>query len=122
MTVRNPYLSSRPAQAQTAGAADASRVRSADGPVSPVAPVAPAASASDSVQLSDAARAQQAEAAAQKAEVEQARAALNDLPGLSDDRVAELRQRVEEGYYDRPDVIAATAERVAQALTGETSL
>lgn len=31
---------------------------------------------------------------------------------VRDDRVQEVRKRLEEGYYDQPEVIAATADRI----------
>lgn len=119
MTIRNPYASQL-AQAQTSGSGETRRAGAgSDGPVSPVAPVTPQSGSSDSVELSEAVRAQQAKDAARAAEVETARSALAELPGLSDERLAELQQRVADGYYDRPEVVAATAAQVARSFGAE---
>ena len=108
------FPGSRPAAGPATGAAagpdEPARVR-------PAPPVGPASQgAGDRVELSEAARAQQAEAAARQTEVDAARRALRDQPGLSEARLAELRERVADGYYDRPEVVDATAARLADDL------
>lgn len=67
----------------------------------------------DRFELSDAARARQAEAAERQAEVESAREALGTLADLSPERIAHLRERVASGFYDRAEVIDAVAEKIA---------
>lgn len=84
------------------------------------APQAAAATASaersDRFEVSDAARARQAEAAAHHAEVDAAREALHAQDGLSAERLAQLQQRVEGGFYDAPHVVDAVADRAAHDL------
>ncbi len=70
----------------------------------------------DRFEMSEAARAHQAEVAEHHAEVESARAALRAEGDLTPERVARLQQRVEEGFYDRPEVVATVAERAAADL------
>lgn len=118
MNLHRLFPGSRPAAAGSAGPADkaeAARVR----PAPPVGPASGQGGSADRVELSDAARAQQAEASAHQAEVDAARRALHARPGLGDERLAELQQRVADGYYDRPDVVDATAARLAGDLRGE---
>ncbi len=47
-----------------------------------------------------------------------ARKAMLGIPPLSDDRVADILLRVQEGYYSQPEVLKTIAANVAQALTG----
>lgn len=117
MNVPRLFSGSRPTTGPAADAAETDRARARTSPVPP----APSATAgrSDRFELSDAARARQAEAAAHQNEVETARQALRAQPGLSDERAAEIKQRIADGFYDRPDVVAATADRLAGALRGE---
>ncbi|MDT0632353.1 hypothetical protein RQM47_11770 [Rubrivirga sp. S365] len=116
MNLHRLFPGSRPAAASAAGPADkAERVR----PAPPVGPSSAQGGSADRVELSDAARAQQAEASAHQAEVDAARRALHARPGLSDERLAELQQRVADGHYDRPEVVDATAARLAGDLRGE---
>ena len=114
MNIHRLYSRTAASGASDASGPDRTRTR----PTSPVAPTTAHGGASDSVQLSDDARAHQAEAAAHKAEVEAARTALRAQPGLSDERATEIRQRVADGYYDRPEVIAETADKLAGAFRG----
>ena len=53
--------------------------------------------------------------------MESARQALRAQPGLSPERAAAIEQRVAEGFYDRPEVTAETAGRLADAFTGRPS-
>ena len=108
-----------PGSRPTAGSSSAAGGPDEPARVRPAPPVGPASGQGDRVELSEAARARQAEAAARQAEVDAARRALDARPGLSDERVAELRERVADGYYDRPDVVEATADRLAGDLRGE---
>lgn len=45
-----------------------------------------------------------------------ARQALHELPSLSEERAAEIRRRIESGYYRRPEILDQIAERVASEL------
>lgn len=47
-----------------------------------------------------------------------ARKALLGIPPLSDDRVADILQRIQEGYYSQPEILKAIAERYTQELNG----
>lgn len=76
-----------------------------------------ASEAGDRVEISEAARAAFSKGQQQVTGLAQARNALNELPGLSEERAAEIRTRLEEGYYTRPEVSAKLAERLAADLT-----
>ena len=73
--------------------------------------------AEDRLELSDAARAAHGERQQQVSDLAQAREALDSLPGLSEERAAQIRTRLEEGYYTRPEV----ASRIAERLTAEVT-
>ena len=75
----------------------------------------------DRFELSDAARAHQAEAAHRQSEVESAREALGALAELSPERVAQLRERVASGFYERAEVIDAVAEKIAGTIQRDQS-
>lgn len=45
-------------------------------------------------------------------ELEKAREALHRLPGLSERRAAEIRDRIQNGFYRRPDVLRRIAEQL----------
>jgi hypothetical protein len=72
--------------------------------------------AGDRVELSTAARAQDADA--QSAELAEAKKAYGGLPPLSPERRETILQRVQEGYYSQPDIIGIIAERLDADLTG----
>lgn len=116
MTVNRLYSGSPSPKGPSTDRTSADRARTR--PTAPVAPASSGGGSSDSLELSEAARARQAEAAAHKAEVETARKALHEQPGLSEERTAQIKQRLAEGYYDRPDVVAATADKLAGAFSG----
>ncbi|QXD16034.1 hypothetical protein GQ464_003540 [Rhodocaloribacter litoris] len=48
-----------------------------------------------------------------------ARKALNELPGLSQERLETIKSRLEEGYYSLPKVLSVIADRVADELSGD---
>lgn len=99
---------------QEAAEAESSRARPAQAP-----PTADSSGREDRFELSDAARARQAEAAARKAELDDAREALHTLASMSPERASALRERIAEGYYDKPEVIEAVASKLAAALQRE---
>jgi hypothetical protein len=109
---RNPILPSGAQPApdpsrlppRTAPATGVPPVRPTNGQPAAVEPVRPAG---DNVSLSDAARQLAAQAAS---------GARSGEPQLSADRLKEIGQRVANGFYDRPDVVAETARRVAPDL------
>ncbi len=45
-----------------------------------------------------------------------ASAAMNDVPEVREDKVNEVRQRIEEGYYDKPEVKQELAGRILGEL------
>lgn len=70
--------------------------------------------AEDRLELPDVARA--AHSQQQGNGLAQAREALDELSGLSEERAAEIRTRLQEGYYTRPEVVSQIAERLAEAI------
>ena len=72
--------------------------------------------AKDRVELSGAAREAYSKSQQQVTDLALAREALNELPELSGGRAGEIRTRLEEGYYTRPEVSAQFAERLAADL------
>lgn len=45
-----------------------------------------------------------------------ARDALQSVPEMSEERVAEIRERIKRGYYKRSDVLERIAKRVSDHL------
>lgn len=45
--------------------------------------------------------------------------AARNAPDVRADRVAQARARVQEGFYDRPEVRSAMADRVLQSFEGK---
>ena len=76
-----------------------------------------AANVEDRLELSDAARAAYSKQQQQAADLAQAREALEALPSLGGDRLAEIKARLESGYYTRPEVTAQIAERLTSEIT-----
>lgn len=73
----------------------------------------------DRVELSDAGQMASVDLAADDVmELRMARRAMYDLPPLSSDRVAELRDRVGTGYYGQPEQIKETARGIVAELFG----
>lgn len=82
-----------------------------------VSAIQPSHAAGDRVEISDAARS--AASDAQARDVAFARKALLGIPPLSQDRISEIMQRVQEGYYSNdPDVLKHIAAQLGQDLTG----
>ncbi|MEM1126022.1 MAG: hypothetical protein AAGI71_05170 [Bacteroidota bacterium] len=76
-----------------------------------------ASSTSDRVEISAQARAS-APATVDTQELGFARKALYGIPPLSQERIADIFQRINEGYYSTPEVIKSVAERAAGDILG----
>lgn len=74
-----------------------------------------AGSAGDRVEISEAGRAAQTHNADRAREIEIGRSALHEL-APSPERLDEIRERVQEGYYNEPSTIKDVAERLANDL------
>lgn len=70
---------------------------------------------SDRVEISNDARAALSQARSSE-ELAFARKALQGLPEMSEERTAELQNRIKSGYYGSPDVLRNVSERIAAAL------
>lgn len=44
---------------------------------------------------------------------------IEGIPPLADDRLNEIRQRIDSGYYSQPDVLAQTAASVTDAIRSD---
>ncbi len=51
-------------------------------------------------------------------ELQFARKALNSLPDVEGDRLEQIRERMQSGYYTQGDVLDQMADRLTEALTG----
>lgn len=71
-------------------------------------------SKADRVELSANARS----AARSSDEITFARNALHNVPELSEARTAQIKDRIQSGYYNSGDVIQSIAERLGDELTG----
>lgn len=69
---------------------------------------------SDRVEISDKAKS----SGRSSEDVAFARNALNSVPELSESRTALLKDRIQSGYYNSPDVLQSIAERLGNELTG----
>ncbi len=79
---------------------------------------APPAPPQDRIELSDVVRGRLPNTARGR-EIAFARKALQELPPLSEERLAKIRDRMESGFYTRPDVLLKVADRLAGEITGE---
>lgn len=52
-------------------------------------------------------------------EIAFARKALQELPPMSEERLAKIRDRMESGFYSRPEVLRKVAGRLADEVKGE---
>ncbi|HET6568455.1 MAG TPA: flagellar biosynthesis anti-sigma factor FlgM [Rhodothermales bacterium] len=86
------------------------------GPDSDSARVDPKSTASDRVEISDAARS--AAGDIKLRELGFAQKALGGIAPLSQERIGEIKQRMESGYYHTPEAQRQIAMRIAQDLTG----
>lgn len=75
--------------------------------------------AGDRVEISDAARSAAGDAKVR--ELAFAQKALGGIAPLSQERIGEIKHRVESGYYNTPEAQRQIAMRIAQDLTGERS-
>lgn len=108
--------------APATGGTDAARRASAYGRSGATAPAAgpPAGTTpEDRVTISEEGRARLAADAARADATQAGREALDALPEMSEARAAELRARVENGYYSQPEQTRAVAERLADELRGK---
>ncbi len=69
----------------------------------------------DTVEISEAGRA----AAGQTRELGAARKALDSIPSMSAARAAEVRGRIESGFYNKPEVTKAIAASVTDEIRGK---
>lgn len=51
-------------------------------------------------------------------ELRMARRAMEELPPLSPDRIADVRDRINTGYYSQPEQIRSTARNMVQEMLG----
>lgn len=51
-----------------------------------------------------------------KEDLTRARNALQSVPEMSEERIAEIRERIKRGYYKRSDVLERIAKRVSDRL------
>ena len=107
------HLLGRPASSSTVRGSGPDRVN-AD--ASPRVAESSAAEAADRVELSDSGR----EASTAGTPVLAfARKALENIPPLSQERVAEILERIKEDYYSQPEVTRQIAQRVASTFREE---
>lgn len=69
----------------------------------------------DRVEISEAGRAAHAHDAARTREIELGRSALHEL-APSEEQLDKIRERVQEGHYNKPSTIKDVAERMANDL------
>lgn len=91
-------------------------------PQQPVEQTADTRSKGDSVEISDSARAAQTGGDVRTAELSFAHRTLTEIPPLSESRAKEIIQRVEEGYYTKPENVKQIAEQLARDLAGQQAL
>ncbi len=107
------HLLGRPVQSSTVRGGSADRVNADE--TTPSSAV-PASEAADRVELSGAGR----EASATGTPVLAfARKALENIPPLSQERVAEILDRIKSDYYEQPEVTRQIAQRVAASFREE---
>ncbi len=112
----NP-LSGRTDRSRSTSAGSAAK--GADGSPSRINPEMQQKGPADRVEISDAARAAQAqEEQARLREVAMGRKAILGIPPLSQERVEEILKRVKNGYYHTPEAGRAMAEKAAGAMLG----
>lgn len=69
----------------------------------------------DRVEISSGAR---SDASSSIQELAFARKAMLGIPPLSDDRVADILTRIQEGFYSQPEVLKKIAQRFTEELAG----
>lgn len=79
---------------------------------------AAASTPQDRVEISDAGQMASVDLTDDVMELRMARRAMYDLAPITSDRAAELRDRVESGYYTQPEQIRDTARGIVQELFG----
>lgn len=116
MNIRSSNIgSSRSEQIRNSYVGNAGKAGSADADATKVDQKS--ASLSDRVEISEAARSAAGDAAVR--EMTFAQKALGGIAPLSQERLGEIRQRMESGYYNSPEIQRELAMRIAQDLTGE---
>jgi len=53
---------------------------------------------------------------------ESAKLLLRELPDVRPDRVEEARRKLQEGFYDRPDILEKTTDKIQQDLASPAKL
>lgn len=76
---------------------------------------AQASKSADRVEISEAGRAAQSHDAERTREIELGRSALREL-APNQEQIEKIRERVQEGYYNKPSTINDVAERMANDL------
>ena len=79
---------------------------------------APSARPQDRIELSDVVRGRLPNTQRGR-EIAFARKALQELPPLSEERLAKIQDRMESGFYSRTDVLQKVADRLAGEAAGE---
>jgi len=77
--------------------------------------------ARDSIEFSPASRAHSSAAPPVK-DMEFARRALLGVPPLSEKRASDIMSRIQEGYYNKPEIVQQIADRIASEITGGSDL
>lgn len=108
------HLTGRPVSSSTVRGSGPDRVNADE---APRVSESSAAEASDRVELSASGREANAVGTPVLAF---ARKALENIPPLSQERVAEILERIKEDYYERPEVTRQIAERVAATFREES--
>lgn len=70
----------------------------------------------DSVAISEEARRALAENQKKLQELEQAREALDSVPQLSDERRREIQEKIDAGFYSKPEILDKIASNIARDL------
>ena len=110
------HNATRPEHAQTQAVSGANNVGAA-GNGQQAASQRQATNVEDRLELSDAARAAYSKQQQQATDLSQAREALETLPSLGEERLAEIKARLQNGYYTRPEVAAQIAERLTSEIS-----
>lgn len=120
MNIRDLNAGSYRPDRMRSGAAEQAEQAQAQ-PQQNVEQTAAAKASNDSVEISDSARAAQADGQ-YAADLPVAQRALTEIPPLSESRAQEIIKRVEEGYYSKPDNVKQIAEQLARDLSQQQPL
>lgn len=86
------------------------RLRNVDKASGPSESAGAAASSADEVNISSDARLAQT--------LNRAMKAIDETPDVREDKVAEVEEKLEEGFYDSPEVLDEVAEQVTDQMIG----